>query len=407
MPSLLPDLFTAYGMASMSALTFAWVMWMLGRQYRQQGMVLAIASTLLLGGAYAFWALQSRWNTAPLHIASHVLINAAMGVFTVALLRFNHHRVTRHDAVIVGLPLVASLLLTAGWLPHELARFQLLQAGLLTLQAAFIVVLLLRMRRHTPGKGWRLVAGAAWLQLITIFPLEFLAQSAPPNTLVAQHSVAEILSLWGVVLVILLKLTASCSGFLLMLRDRAAVMEQGKALLDPLTQLPNRTALVQTMQTAISEAARQKQPLSIMVLDIDHFKNVNDSYGHLVGDSVIQSIARILVQQARPGDFSCRYGGEEFVVVLPNTNAREAFHLADRLCQTVRKSPVPLPNGKLLHTTVSIGVHAGAPAHGSSWKHLVSAADEAMYVAKRNGRDRVTMSASVHAMRPRAEAAMT
>lgn len=191
-------------------------------------------------------------------------------------------------------------------------------------------------------------------------------------------------------------------GFLMMLRDREYAVQQGLSQIDPLTKLPNRAALLQQLQLSIDHAAQHGQPLAIMVLDIDHFKSVNDSYGHLIGDHVIQGIARTLQEQARGSDFSARYGGEEFVVVLPNTNAREAFHIAERLCQAVRTCPMPLPSGKLLHTTISIGLYADNPTHGSLWERWVGAADEAMYRAKNNGRDRVFMSTPVKAMQSHA-----
>ena len=405
MTPLLPDFFTAYGMACLSAFVVGWIMWVLGRQYWQQGMGLTLASTLLCALAYGLLALQTHWALSALYAASQALLSMAVGVFTLAIQRFRQSTDTGRDATTVLLPTGISLLLAAWLLHKDPVRFHLLHAALVALQLAFAVAVLMRMRPSPPGNGWMLVTGAVLVHIFAILPLEFLRTSAVFDGS-ASASPKDALLQWALCLGVLLLLSVRSIGFLIMLRDRETVMEQGKAQLDPLTQLPNRAALVQILQHAIEAAAHQGQPLSIMVLDIDHFKSVNDSYGHLVGDYVIQSIARTVMQHRRTSDFAARYGGEEFVVVLPNTHAREAFHLAERLCQAVRKFPMPLPNGKLLHATISVGVYAGTPTHGSSWERLVSAADEAMYVAKRNGRDRVAMSATVHTMQSHTAAAM-
>lgn len=405
MTPLLPDFFTAYGMACLSAFTVVWVMWALGRQYWQQGMALTLASTLLSALAYGLLALHTRWNLIALLVVSQALLSMAIGVFTVAIQRFRQSSDRGRDATTVLLPTGVSLLLAAWLLPQDLTRFHQLHAAMVALQLVFAVVVLLRIRTSTPGRGWILVTGAVLVHMLAILPVELFRTTALFDD-AASTSPANTLLLWVLCLGVLLQLSVRSIGFLIMLRDRETVMEQSKAQLDPLTQLPNRAALVQILQHAIEAAAQQGQALSIMVLDIDHFKSVNDSYGHLVGDYVIQSIARTVMQHRRTSDFAARYGGEEFVVVLPNTHAREAFHLAERLCQAVRKSPMPLPNGKLLHTTISVGVYAGTPTHGSSWERLVGAADEAMYVAKRNGRDRVAMSATVHTMQSHTAAAM-
>ncbi len=119
-----------------------------------------------------------------------------------------------------------------------------------------------------------------------------------------------------------------------------------------------------------------------MVLDIDHFKQVNDNHGHLVGDQVIQWLVRVLRQHIRSTDFAGRYGGEEFVLVLPTTATRQA----------VRQSPLALADGRVLPLSISVGVYAGIPPPGCRWQELIELADQAMYVAKHQGRDQVSLA---------------
>lgn len=397
MPALLPDWFTAFGMLTIVALTVAWVMWVLGRKYGPQGMALAIASTLLYAVAYLFNALQFKLESVLLVIASQLCMTAAIAVFTIAVQRFNQRISTHRDAVTLLLPLVAALLLAVFYRPQDTAPWNQLQSAISSLQMAYLLLLMLRMRSGTLGLGWWLVMLTTAVQIAAIPLLNWVYHL---NALeVTSH--APLMG-WLTCLSLLLPLMLTGIGFLIMLQDREAAVEQDIAQLDALTQLPNRAALVRNLQLSTETAAQLQQPLSVMVLDIDHFKSVNDNYGHLVGDKVIQSIACTLRDEGRSSDFSARYGGEEFVVVLPNTNARDAFRLAERLCQTVRKNPMPLPNGRLLHITISVGVYAGMPTHGSTWERLVAAADEAMYVAKRNGRDRVAMSTPIQSMKSQA-----
>ncbi|MEG0044323.1 MAG: GGDEF domain-containing protein, partial [Massilia sp.] len=169
-------------------------------------------------------------------------------------------------------------------------------------------------------------------------------------------------------------------------------LDQDKARLDPLTQLPNRTALVQGLLDAMAQAVRTGTPLSVMVLDIDFFKRINDSHGHLVGDRVIQSVAHTLQSQLRKGDLAARYGGEEFVLLLPHTHAAEALPLAQRLCDAVRLSPLQLSTGPRLEFTISVGVYTAQLQQPGPWEALVAAADAAMYEAKRNGRNQVVLA---------------
>lgn len=392
MPVLFPDTFTAWVMTGAVACLLAWALRMLGHAYWRKGLSLAAASTASYGVGYACAALSTQQPETLWRLLQALAFNFAIAALTLAIERFRDRQHTRRALAIVLLPMAATLLLSAARLSVPTPWQQAFQSSIFAVQALFVMALLVHLRSQTPGSGWQWLTAAIAVQC-AVHGMS-IAHSFSPELGVWQQATAQ----WLLQLLPMVHLMVCSMGFLVMLRDRETSLEWRQAQLDPLTQLPNRAALVQHLRTTIEQSAQQQQPLAILVLDIDHFKSVNDSYGHLVGDQVIQSVASTLLRQSRSSDFSARYGGEEFVVVLPNTPAREAFRIADLLCQTVRKSPIPLPNGKPLYATISIGVYAGHPTHGSSWERWVSAADEAMYRAKNNGRDRVFMSGPVQAM---------
>lgn len=158
---------------------------------------------------------------------------------------------------------------------------------------------------------------------------------------------------------------------------------------DPLTGLLNRRALEVQILTEMNRVNRYGQPLSVFMVDIDYFKNVNDSFGHAAGDSVLVSLSQLLHQMLRNTDIIARYGGEEFVVVLPMTGLDAAEQLAHRLCVAVASHDMVLPDGQIIRITISIGVTGVNQAGNARWEALIDTADQAMYAAKQNGRNRV------------------
>ena len=159
---------------------------------------------------------------------------------------------------------------------------------------------------------------------------------------------------------------------------------------DPLTFLPNRRQIIGDLQREVIFSDRYGTPLSISMLDIDHFKNINDTYGHAVGDEVLQRLANELRDHIRQPDTIGRYGGEEFLVVLPHSMLNAATQQADRLCQHVR-SLLLKSNGKEIVLTISIGI-AQYKVQKEDWQEFLSRADAALYQAKHNGRDRWVVS---------------
>lgn len=157
---------------------------------------------------------------------------------------------------------------------------------------------------------------------------------------------------------------------------------------DGLTGLYNRRELEKRLHEETQRARRYTHPLSVMMLDIDHFKNVNDQYGHQAGDEVLITVTDLIQLHMRPVDVVCRYGGEELAVILPETDEEGARTVAERVRATVADSITTTPQGDMVHVTVSIGI-ATFPRDGDTASSLIHAADTALYVAKQEGRNLV------------------
>lgn len=170
-------------------------------------------------------------------------------------------------------------------------------------------------------------------------------------------------------------------------KELQAVLAQADevAHTDALTFLPNHRLIISDLQRQVMYSERYGVPLTISMLDLDHFKLVNDVYGHQTGDQVLRFIASELRDNIRQPDEIGRYGGEEFLVLLPNSTVTAAGEQATRLCRQVRSTPI-ISGHNIIHMTVSIGI-AQYKIHEEDWKTLLDRADQALYQAKHNGRD--------------------
>lgn len=161
------------------------------------------------------------------------------------------------------------------------------------------------------------------------------------------------------------------------------------AAVDGMTGLFNRSHFLIMAETEFERSQRYQHPLSMLLLDIDRFKSVNDTHGHDIGDRVIVEIATILRCMAREADMTARLGGEEFVVMLPETGVTEAAVLAERVRAAISITPIPVPGGEI-RLTVSIGVSGSR--HLSTLGEMLKQADMALYQAKHSGRDQVCLA---------------
>jgi diguanylate cyclase (GGDEF)-like protein len=166
---------------------------------------------------------------------------------------------------------------------------------------------------------------------------------------------------------------------------------------DPLTGLPNKRSLESALKRDLARADRDKTWLSLVMVDVDHFKKVNDQYGHAVGDQVLQAVAQALSRHLRAGDLAGRYGGEEFVLILPGSNIIGARIAAERIRKALEAMVVQTEQGPLSVTASFGGASVCGPGCAGVRDALFGQADSALYEAKRAGRNRVVVAETVHA----------
>jgi diguanylate cyclase (GGDEF)-like protein/PAS domain S-box-containing protein len=167
---------------------------------------------------------------------------------------------------------------------------------------------------------------------------------------------------------------------------RAKLQEQ--AIRDPLTNVYNRRYMAEFLDGEIARAKRDDYPVSVVIMDMDYFKQFNDNYGHKCGDVVLQAFANFLVEHTRRGDVVCRYGGEEFVILMPNASVEVSYERVEEWRQAFCECAIPYA-GMKFSTTFSAGV-ATFPEHGPTGDAILQAADQALYRSKDSGRNRVT-----------------
>jgi diguanylate cyclase (GGDEF)-like protein len=164
-----------------------------------------------------------------------------------------------------------------------------------------------------------------------------------------------------------------------------------EALRDPLTGLYNVRYFQSRLADEAALVSRKQVPVALVMLDLDHFKHVNDRFGHPIGDKLLMAVAGLLSNVVRKGETAARVGGEEFALILPGCDAAHGMQVAERILARVREIGVALDNGEMLHITASLGVVTLDEAH-ADWRDAYARADQALYQAKQHGRDRVVLA---------------
>jgi diguanylate cyclase (GGDEF)-like protein len=234
-----------------------------------------------------------------------------------------------------------------------------------------------------------------WYPIIVMFPsgVAFaLDQPGPMRVLFALMNVITILYVWSATRVVHDDYWASLDSRML-LEKRAKLLETSSNT-DALTQIPNRRHFEDCLEQAWADAARARQPLSLLLLDLDHFKRINDTHGHAMGDECLKAAARSLtVGMVRDSDLVARWGGEEFVVMLPDTDRDRAQAVAQRLLGGMGSTLIPCESG-IIQLACSIGVATRYPDARHRPGGLIIEADKALYQAKHRGRNCVVAAAA-------------
>lgn len=253
-------------------------------------------------------------------------------------------------------------------------------------QLVLIARALLTDEETRAGRAWRLLFGGLVAMLLVLglraaAALSGYAEFAQPQNAIAPHPV-QIISFIGIMATALV----GSVGFILMVKERTDREILELAMTDSLTGIPNRRALMELAEHAL--ARRGGAPMALMMIDVDHFKRINDTLGHPAGDAVLKQVARLLAGRLRGGDVLGRYGGEEFCVLAPDTDTEGARTLAESLRDIIAYRPLHAENNEL-KVTVSIGVACCPNDKTRELKDLLAEADAALYAAKEAGRNRV------------------
>jgi diguanylate cyclase (GGDEF)-like protein len=310
-----------------------------------------------------------------LKATSHALILAA-------LCEFQRRRAPRWQ---YWLPVALTLLQTGLLVDDIQGRF--IWGGLIYgFQMALIARLLLSDRETRAGRAWRLLfAGVMMIVLVlamrAVLALFSLHEIAQPQNAVAVHPV-QIMAYVAAMATALL----GSIGFVLMVKERTDREVMRLAMTDSLTGIPNRRALMEWAEHAMGR--RSGLPLAVLMIDVDHFKQINDTYGHQTGDEALRRIAGLLAGRLRTHDFMGRYGGEEFCVIAPDTGREGALALAESLRAIIDDTSFAAA-GRELGLSVSIGVALCPPNATRELKEVLAESDAALYDAKQAGRNRV------------------
>ncbi len=273
---------------------------------------------------------------------------------------------------------------------HVLQMRLMLASGILSIQLVLALRALALVDRRDAGRGvWFVFGGLLLLLLLLLARGVEAALGVGPSDAVSQGDLGEH---FVVFLVTFIVVQSSSFGFVLMAMDRATEINRRLAAQDPLTGVPNRRATIAALEQRVAQSSRSGEPIAVMMVDIDHFKHINDRFGHLAGDQVLRGVVATLNSRLRKQDLVGRYGGEEFLLLLPSTPLAGATTLARQLCVAVEQARLESA-GHRVPVTLSIGVAAGVPQPGDNWEHLVAAADAEMYRAKHGGRNQVAACA--------------
>ncbi|MFD2366686.1 diguanylate cyclase [Pseudoduganella sp. GCM10020061] len=259
-------------------------------------------------------------------------------------------------------------------------------------------VMLAEVRSTLPSSIAGVTACLATVWLVSIRIRTFVAMVAIPSVLftvlvftrLPMMEALNALMMYVVSLIIALLVMVTARQF----RRRSAALRAqllSTARYDSLTGVCNRGYILELALRELELARRHARPLAVAMLDIDYFKRINDTYGHDVGDKVIREVARACVEHLRATDHFGRFGGEEFIAVLPEMDAAAAVQCAERLRAAIAAVAVPTPQGEV-HANASIGVALLPPGGTADWQALLKQADVALYRAKAGGRNRVVLN---------------
>lgn len=289
----------------------------------------------------------------------------------------------RANSLAFGAVLVAVFAAADSWLQFQ-PRHQI--GAIITFGVAFaaqlLAAILMLLAHQVPGEKAASRSTAALLAGVAM--LSLTRALLAPLQVAGNPILNETLQFGGVVLYMIFS-AGLAFGFVWMTTARLRNQLEMQAQTDSLTGVLNRRALEMAADREISACRRRGTPLALLAIDLDHFKRLNDTHGHAAGDAMLAAASRQLQRSLRSTDFLARFGGEEFIAVLPDRDGARAFEIAERLRSKLEELQVPF-EGQMLRVTASFGV-ASLSDPGDSWTDMQRRADRALYAAKQGGRN--------------------
>lgn len=331
------------------------------------------------------WGLIAARGTIPDFISIIVangFLAAAYALILAAIYEFQRRKAQRWQ---YWVPVVLTLLMAAMLLDDIRGRF-IWGSTIYGFQMVLIARALISDKETRAGRAWRLLFGGIVLLLLVLALRAVTALSGfteltqlQNNTPIHPFQVISYIALMAIALL-------GSIGFVLLVKERTDREIMLLAMTDSLTQIPNRRALMDYAEHAL--ARRSILPLALLMIDLDQFKLINDTHGHLTGDEVLRKVAALLAGRLRGHDLLGRYGGEEFCVIAPETDSRGALALAKSLREIIASTPIATDSGELF-ITVSIGISCCPAEAMRKLNEVLAEADAALYDAKQTGRNKV------------------
>lgn len=337
-------------------------------------------SLILEAVMFVFYGMRGIWPDAVSIVVPNVLFSIVLVLQGAAIRDFYGLRTNRYWFVVP--PVLVALIFFAAL---DSFVWRIILSGAFYGAATLVISLMVHRvaPTHRPAR-WLLMAGYLFASVMLF--ARVVAIIADPQSMRGFLTPSAFQGVSLMVANIVLLVTSI--GFLSLHKEQLEEAAQRLAITDPLTGIFNRRMFLELADKEIARSQRTGAPLSVLMLDIDHFKSVNDRYGHQAGDMVIMRVVEAVQSCLRREDLLVRYGGEEFCVLLPGVAVDQATLLAERSREAVAKLRIQ-HRGDILTVTISVGVALLRRSKNESVEELVSRADEALYAAKRAGRNRV------------------
>jgi diguanylate cyclase (GGDEF)-like protein len=377
------DTTTLYLVATMVAAMLGGMLLLFGKQENIPALQWWGTAYLLGAASVTLWTIAGKTLGDVLSVAVNAVGFVACGMVWNAS-RVFHGRKPNLPGLVLGA--IAWIAAVTTLEPEASAMRMTIGAGIVAIYAALTATELWSERRRTLQKRWPAIVVPVMHGFVLMLPVLL-------GDLLRPHDGRFVDSTWVTVFSLELVLYTVGTAFVIfmLVSERAVTVHKAAASVDPLTGMFNRRGFAEATSRVIEREANGGRPVTVLIFDIDHFKSINDRFGHPAGDEILKLFATVVVNTLRLTDLSGRIGGEEFAALLP-CSLEEGVVAAERVREAFASSGIVVEDGPV-DTTVSVGV-AGGPA-GTELDVLLAAADTALYQAKRGGRNRVEAAAEL------------